>query len=359
MQKLTNNILAAHGEYITGLSDLTADKKPSVFFYLFGKAYSHVLCDEPDEAGLKKAICWRRHLNPLLKKLVPVSMKVKQVFENRNELRGLPGEDNDISLPDEPVIWMSNHHFKDDVAASVVTVKRQSYILLGSLPQIYNTLDGIFSWMNGTLLVNRKTKASRSSLTARAAATMKAGADLLIFPEGVWNKTPERLLIDLWPGIYRIAKATGAKIVPVVHYIDDAAYTKKGNLIHTVIDDPVDITGMGEAEALDFLRDIMATWHYLMMERYGRTTRAELLSGFESTEDAWRDALTKRVMTADRYDREIELCADYRPNEKDSPRQVWEPVAAIEHITPANAAHVANAVNLIDDLKKHDYQRSY
>ena len=65
MHKLTDRILAAHGEYITGLSDLTADKKPSVFFFLFGKAYSHVLCDEPDEAGLKKAVHWRKRLNTL------------------------------------------------------------------------------------------------------------------------------------------------------------------------------------------------------------------------------------------------------------------------------------------------------
>ena len=110
-QKAIDKILAAHGDYITGSNDLTADKKPSIFFYLFGRAYSHVLCDEPDEAALRKAIRWRRHVNPLLKKLVPVSMKAKQVFENRNELRGLPGKDEGVSLPDKPVIWASTHLF--------------------------------------------------------------------------------------------------------------------------------------------------------------------------------------------------------------------------------------------------------
>ena len=318
-----------------------------------------MLCDEPDEAGLKKALRWRRRLNPLLKKLVPVSMKVKQIFENRNELRGLPGKDKGISLPDEPVIWMSTHLFKDDAAASVVAVKRNAYILFGSLPQFYNTFDGVFSWINGVVLVNRKSKASRSQSTSRAVKTIRAGADLLVFPEGGWNRTPELLLTALWPGIYRIAKETGSKIIPVVHYIEDPTCIDKRNKIHTVVDDPVDITSMSEKEALDYLRDIMATWHYLMMERYGRTTRAELLGSYSAYDDAWIDQLALRDLTVEYYDKEIEQRADYRPNEKDSPSQVWEPVATIEHITSANAAHVAYARNLIDDLKKHDYQRSY
>ncbi len=44
---------------------------------------------------------------------------------------------------------------------------------------------------------------------------------LIVFPEGVWNKSPNALSLELWPGIYRIACETGAKIVPIVHYIYD------------------------------------------------------------------------------------------------------------------------------------------
>ncbi len=359
LNRQMDKILSVHREHVTGLSDLAAEKKPSIFFYLFGRTYGRAMCSEPDLDELRKAMRWRRRINPFLKKLVPASMKAKQIFENRNKLMGLLGEDKGINLPDEPVIWTSNHYFKDDAAATMTAAKRYSWLIMGSLPHVYNTADGIFSWINGELLLNRKAKASRSSIINRAVAIMKAGPDLVIFPEGVWNKTPERLLIDLWPGIYRVAKEVGAKIVPVVHYIDDMTYIKKDNVIHTVVDDPVDIADMSEEEALEILRDIMATWHYLMMERYGRTTRSELLAGFESSADAWRDVLTRLVKTAGRYDIEIELCADYRPNENDSPCQVWSAVADIKTITPANAASVAYAYNLVEDLKKHDYQHSY
>ena len=35
------------------------------------------------------------------------------------------------------------------------------------------------------------------------------GMDMLIFPEGVWNKTPEKMLLDFWPGAYRLAIESG------------------------------------------------------------------------------------------------------------------------------------------------------
>ena len=38
--------------------------------------------------------------------------------------------------------------------------------------------------------------------------------------------------------------------------------------IHTVIDDPIDITSMPEKEALEHYRDVLATWYYIMMEKY-------------------------------------------------------------------------------------------
>ena len=92
-----------------------------------------------------------------------------------------------------------------------------------------------------------------------------------MFPEGVWNKTPNSLVLNLWPGIYRIAKATGVKVVPVAHYIRDCSDSSKDNKIHTVISDPIRIDDLTEKEGLEYLRDCIATWYYLMMEKINRT----------------------------------------------------------------------------------------
>lgn len=105
------------------------------------------------------------------------------------------------------------------------------------------------------------------------------GSDILIFPEGVWNKSPNALILNLWPGIYRIACETGAAVVPIIHYKKYYTIRDGSDPIHTVVDNPVRIDDLSEKAALSLVRDILATWHYLMMEKSGKASRAELMSG--------------------------------------------------------------------------------
>lgn len=79
---------------------------------------------------------------------------------------------------------------------AVCAVPRHAYILFGRLPAFFNTLDGVSAWLNGVVLCNRKVAASRKTSTENAIRVLQMGGNLLIFPEGVWNKTPERLLLD-------------------------------------------------------------------------------------------------------------------------------------------------------------------
>lgn len=208
-------------------------------------------------------------------------------------------------------------------------------------------------------MTNRKVAASRHTSVPKAVRAMQCDVDLMIFPEGVWNKSPNALILDLWPGIYRIACETGARVVPVVHYIRDTTSRTKPNPIHTVIDDPIQIDDLSEKAALSLVRDTMATWFYLMMELYGKATREETLKGYTSTTEAWEDELIARINTVDRYDLEIELCADYRPKTKVTPQSVWQSIADIQHVTPLNAAHVAYAQQLVNMFRNEDFQHRF
>ncbi len=38
----------------------------------------------------------------------------------------------------------------------------------------------------------------------KAINVLKSGTDVILFPEGVWNKTQEKPLLPFYPGIYRI-----------------------------------------------------------------------------------------------------------------------------------------------------------
>lgn len=356
-------IIREYGETITGLHDLIANEPPSRLFYVLTDKLSYLLDNNSEIAILDKDIRRCRKFHPIFKMFGPFFLSNPQTFENRNFLRNPDWvetePDTEIILPSEPVIWASNHGFKDDALGSVLAAKRNAFILFGSLPQFYNILDGITAFLNGVVMFNRKVSASRQSVIAKSVKVMQGGTDLIVFPEGVWNKSPNVLSLELWPGIYRIACETGAKIVPIVHYIYDFSDKRKNNPIHTVIDDPIRIDDLSEKAALEYIRDVFATWLYLMMEKYGKITREELLKGAKNSIEIWEYQLNKNIKTAARYDKEIELTSDYRPKWKTFSEDVWETVAGITKLTKKNIPYVLYARKLVEQLRREDCQRRF
>lgn len=354
-------ILSRYGDMITSPNDLTAGEPPSLLFWLLADKLSYLMDADPVVAVSRKGVDLRRKLAFIIQTLGPRFLSTLQVFENRNFLRNPKASvvepDPGITLPKEPVIWAANHGFKDDTLATVLAAQRHAYILFGSLPQFYNTVDGITAYLNGVVMVNRKTPVSRKTSIPKSVRVMEFGSDLLIFPEGIWNKSPNALALPLWPGIYRIACETGAKVVPIVHYFCECDGKTKSNPIHTVIDDPIRIDNLSEKAALECIRDTFATWTWLMMEVYGASTREESMRGATSSAERWEQLLLERISVVARYDREAECHADHRPKDILRPEDVWAAVASIEHITPQNAANVAYAQNLVIELRRQDFQR--
>ena len=314
-------LLAPLGDLITGPADLLGDRKPSVFFAPLIRLTGHLLTDDPKKMLSGRSMAARRLIHPILMLVAPLFLERKQVFESKNALLGIDGPDAPMELPKESVIWCPTHGFKDDVVATILSA-RHAYILFGSLPAFYNTFDGVSAWINGSIMCNRKVRASKKASFQGAIDVLRMGTDLLMYPEGVWNKYPDKLILDLWPGAYRIAKETGSKIVPVIHYLRDAHEKYKGNVIHTVVADPISMEGLTEQEGLTLLRDTMATWYYLMMEKYGRSTREEVLAGFDTADDAWESYIAMHTACVKYYDREIELTADFRPKHIVRPEDV-------------------------------------
>jgi 1-acyl-sn-glycerol-3-phosphate acyltransferase len=338
--------------------DLLGEAKPSMLFQPMVGLLSKLLRCDPKKNLSNLNIVARRILHPVIMLLVPAFMDYKQVFESKNALLGIDVPDKRRELPGEPVIWCVNHGFKDDIAASIHAT-RHSYMFFGSLPHFFNTFDGVALFLNGVILCNRKNREMKKAAFELAVQSLKKGNDLTILPEGVWNKTPEKLVLDLWPGIYRIAKETGSKVIPIIHYLADPHKKYKGNVIHTVVADPISMDGLSEKEGLELLRDTMATWYFLMMERYGQTTRQELLDGFETADDAWESYISMHTGCQKYYDQEIELCADYRLKQIVRPEDVWQSVANIQNIHIGNITHVRYAKELTFQERKRDFQRRF
>ena len=361
-EQKVNEFLEKHKNVINGIEDLTAGEEPTELFYFLIDKFGYLLDTDVDKTVSKFGVMARSGTNFLISKFGPNFLGSPIVIENRNFLidpyaidPSQVKKDKKIKLPKESVIWTANHAFKDDTLASMVAMSRHAYILFGSLPQFYNTIDGILAWAIGVSLTNRKNKESRQASIEKSIQIIKKGSDLFIFPEGVWNKTPNQLLIDLWPGVYRIAKETGCKVVPMAHYLRDCTqFNIPNNEIHTVIDDPISFDGLSEKAALSLLRDSIATWYYLMMEKYGKSTYEEEMKNYENSTEAWEAHLKARRATVGYYDEEIELCADYRPKDKIRVEDVWEPIANL-HLNDEN-----NEIKkLVKSAKLEDFQRRF
>lgn len=338
-KKEIDKFLVKYKDSVDDISELTAGTKPKRIFYLWLKCFGYLLDNDPDKCVSRKGLKRRQRISPLLHKFAPSTLSNTQVFEDRNDLMYrddlyVPVDgykkinySKNISIPSEPVIWVANHAFKDDTLASILAQNRQASIMFGSLPQFYNTMDGLTGWIIGVAMVNRASKQSKHASLKKAEKIIKNGGDIFIFPEGAWNRTPEKLMVDLWPGFYKLAKETGAKVIPISHYMSDCCATGDKNVkIHTVVDDPIRIDDMSEQEAIDLVRDKISTWYYLMMEKYGKSTRNNEVGDSVSSCEIWRGKVLDRIKTVDYYDCDLENRASYIPKNKPRPEDVWAPI---------------------------------
>lgn len=371
MQKKTQEILdeLVEKKLITKEEDLTAGAKTNLIFDYMIQNHAYLLGNDIDtvlpESMFKKGNTFHK----LIIKYGPLFLKNPQIIENRYTLikdddkvfpnRSRASLKEEVKLPEEPTIFIANHHFKDDVLATLLAAKRRAFILFGSLPQFYGTVDGILAIENGVALVDRKVHESKHASVPKGRYILDHGMDLIIFPEAVWNKKPSGQMLDFYSGFYRTAKkedGSFSPVVPMVHYIKNTHKKGKDNPIHTIIDDPVYFEGKDYKQEIEMIRETMLTWQYKLMEKYGQTTRKELLDGYSNPTEAWEDELRKRVATADKYDIEIETSAD-KTNPLD-PLSVWEPIANVE-ITPQNASNIVEAKKLVKELKTNDFQHRF
>lgn len=92
-----------------------------------------------------------------------------------------------------------------------------------------------------------------------------------------------------------------------------------------------------------------------MMQKYGKSTREELLKDYYYSTEEWEEQLKERVNTANYYDQEIERTADYQTKKEKDYYEALEDLSKIKNITPSNAKSIVNAKKII----KNNFQRRF
>lgn len=279
---------------------------------MYNKCFEYLLDNRPDRVLSKFGVKFRKRVNWIFRRIMaPMSSKNKLCVERRSYIS-----------KDENVIYAATHGFKDDIAYSIAATNRHCYLLLGALNILFESIYGVALWFNGLILVNREDKESRTSSLAKMEKLLYMGANLIMFPEATWNKSENLLVLDLFPGIYNVAMATGTRVVPI-------ASIEENGCVYVIVDEPFDITQFDREEGLIVLRDKMASAKYELMEKYSQAKRNTLVS----SSDYWGNYIDKIIEDADGlYNRIAESKAAFIDKRKASYEEVF---SCIHRIIPS------------------------
>lgn len=247
-----------------------------------------------------KGVNIRKSLHPLLMKAlrmksVLLGMKYEMVGENR------------VTVTDKPVIYAVTHIGKCDYEMVVEACDIFAYPFAGDWEMMYATVDDYFLRANGVLYVDTVDKEDRKNSFAYMIKALKQGVPMLIYPEGIWNLTENLPVMKIFHGAVQAARECRVPIVPIaVEQFEKRFWINVGEELQFEHTD--------EREAVQILRDAMATLKWEIWETFPKEKRENISEGCH--EDFVRNRIAefagfdKQIIESriyrDRTDRELE-----------------------------------------------------
>ncbi len=202
------------------------------------------------------------------KKWHPFLMKLLHI---KSKLLGLTYEiiSDKIIDEDKTVIYAVTHIGKCDYEMVVEALGLFAYPFAGDWELMYATIDDYFLRANGILYVDTADKDDRKNSFKFMCKLLKQGTSMLIFPEGIWNLSPNLPTLKLFPGCVQAAKECQVPIVPIaVEQVDKHFIVNVG--------EELSFNDMQENEAIHKLRNVLATLKWEIWERLPQITRSEI-----------------------------------------------------------------------------------
>ena len=179
------------------------------------------------------------------------------------------------NIPQTPVIYASTHQDYNDHFNIVLSIPEHAIILnTNTVTPAFKMIMGF----NGIIYVNRKLEESRFNSKLKLMRTILNGKSVIIFPEGTYNCSPNKLLLPLHMGAIDIARKTGTPIVPVVqeytYYPDEDDYKKIVKSCHVHFGKPIYVHASDSlSDKKEELQEKLATIRYFLMEEKGLFSR--------------------------------------------------------------------------------------
>ena len=252
---------------------------------------------------------------------------------------------------DVPYIFVSTHFFVDDIITNYAIIDRLAYTLIGTPDQVEHNPLLYAAWVCGMIYVDKINPQNRKDAVEKMVRTLENNTSVIIYPEGAWNNTENLLVQPLFASPWILAQRTGCKVVPITMHQE---YKKKD--IWYRAGEPMDLAGMEKKEALDKLRDVMATMKYELMADHSTVMkRAEL--GPEPRLDYIDERMREYLLTKwtrDDWAMEVTIYRDKElPPTPEAVRASFDNVK----ITPQNAAILAPILARREEDKRYDLVR--
>lgn len=264
MKEVVMNILADEQLKIMdpSISDSERKQREKDFYTLYYKLR------ERDEKGVlgKISLQTRKRLHWF----------VLLIYIVKNHLGGLSYEilNDRHTKSNRSIIFTVTHVGKFDIEVVSEAIREHYYLLSGDYEHIQGIIDAPFLLLNGVIYFNEKVKDDRIAVKQKMIQHLNEGGNLMYFPEGTWNLSPNLPVLPCYWGIVEIAQKGNAIIVPI-------AAEQYGKHFKINIGTQFDMNCFGnsssqKAKAISELRDVLATLKYEIWESEPRLQRKDL-----------------------------------------------------------------------------------
>lgn len=217
-----------------------------------------------------------------------------------------------------PIIFAVTHVGKFDIEVISEAIKDHYYLLSGDFEHLQGLPDARFLALNGVIYFNETVREDRRSATERMIHLLRSGANLMYFPEGTWNLSPNLPVLPCYWGIVDVARQGGAVIVPVA--AEQYGRRFKVNIGQRFLLDDYGTDPAEKSRAIRDLRDALATLKYEIWETV-HARREDL-----EPED-WQHFVEERFAEWPGFDQEYIHGLIYKP------KGVVSPQEAFSHLT--------------------------
>lgn len=242
--------------------------------------------------------------------LVSIILDVDQLL-SKEEIIILNDSHNNESYKSK--IYACTHIGGNDIQRTFQAIKEPAYLMLGDPGILYKKLIYQGLKMNGVIPLETADREDRKIAYNRSIELLNKGGNLLIYPEGAWNVSPNLVVMKIFNGAVRMAKETGSEIIPIaVEQYDKKFYFNIGEnytIPKTTLKSEKELTADLRDKLVTLKWDIMKSQSMLrrneIKENYLEKFQNEIVErcnygyGF-SLEDALRESFhEKNVVTAD------------------------------------------------------------